>query len=76
MRGRRLGKQLLEIGVRGREPGRLPRMTLFVGGRNSRARSLYEASRFRDDGQLYGGGNASAAPVDERGAGGVVMTRR
>jgi ribosomal protein S18 acetylase RimI-like enzyme len=46
MRGRHLGTQLLEIVCSAANQGGCTHMTLFVGGRNSAARSLYESSRF------------------------------
>jgi ribosomal protein S18 acetylase RimI-like enzyme len=48
MRGRHLGTQLLEIACSAANQAGCTKMTLFVGGKNSRARSLYESHRFEN----------------------------
>src|SRR5262245_1288667 len=68
MQGRHLGTQLLEIACSGANLAVCTRMTLFVGGRNSRARSLYESHRFENMASFIAAGSlqpqrsTSAAP--------------
>ena len=57
MRGRHLGTQLLEIACSAANQAGCTRMTLFVGGKNSRARSLYESHRFENMASFVAGGS-------------------
>src|SRR5262245_58406438 len=56
MSGRGVGRQLLEFICATASQAGYGRMTLFVGGRNSRARSLYDSSRFEMRGSFVSAG--------------------
>ncbi len=69
MRGRHLGKQLLEVVCAAANQAGCTRMTLFVGGTQQPRALALRVVAVREHGELSCGGNASAAAVDERGAG-------
>ena len=76
MRGRHLGTQLLEIACSAANQGGCTRMTLFVGGRNSRARSLYESHRFENMASFVAGGSLQPRRSTSVAPGSAVITRR
>jgi len=76
MRGRHLGKQLLEVACAAANQGGCGRMTLFVGGRNSRARSLYESSRFESMASFLAAGSLQPRRSTSVAPGSAVITRR
>jgi ribosomal protein S18 acetylase RimI-like enzyme len=76
MRGRHLGKQLLEIVCSAANQAGCTRMTLFVGGRNSRARSLYESSRFENMASFIAAGSLQPRRSTSVAPGSAVITRR
>lgn len=76
MRGKHLGKQLLEIVCAAANQAGCQRMTLFVGGRNSRARSLYESSRFEIMASFLAAGTLQPRRSTSVAPGNVVITRR
>jgi ribosomal protein S18 acetylase RimI-like enzyme len=76
LRGRRLGKQLLEVACAAANQAGCGRMTLFVGGRNSRARSLYESSRFESMASFLAAGSLQPRRSTSVAPGSAVMTRR
>jgi ribosomal protein S18 acetylase RimI-like enzyme len=76
MRGRHLGKQLLEIVCSATNQAGCTRMTLFVGGKNSRARSLYESSRFENMASFIAAGTLQPRRSTSVAPGSAVITRR
>ena len=76
MRGRQLGKQLLEMVCAAANQAGCGRMTLFVGGRNSRARSLYESSRFEMMANFLAAGTLQPRRSTSVAPGSIVITRR
>jgi ribosomal protein S18 acetylase RimI-like enzyme len=76
MRGRRLGQQLLEMVCAAANQAGCERMTLFVGGRNSRARSLYESSRFEVMANFLAAGTLQPRRSTSVAPGRLVITRR
>ncbi len=74
--GRRLGAELLDVAFSAAAAAGCRRVTLFVSGRNSRARRLYESARFEPmasflaAGTLHPRRSTSVAPC------GVIITRR
>jgi ribosomal protein S18 acetylase RimI-like enzyme len=76
MQGRHLGRQLLEIVCAGANQMGCGRMTLFVGGRNSIARSLYEASQFSIMGSFLAAGTLQPRRSTSVAPGKAVITRR
>lgn len=76
MQGRRLGSQMLKLACAAAAQAGCRRMTLLVGGRNSRARSLYEGSRFEVMGTFLAAGTFQPCRSTRVAPGGVVMTRR
>src|SRR5262245_51589864 len=76
MRGRHLGTQLLEIACSSAHQAGCTRMTLFVGGKNSRARSLYESHRFENMASFIAAGSLQPSRSTSPAPGTVVGTRR
>jgi ribosomal protein S18 acetylase RimI-like enzyme len=76
MRGRHLGTQLLETVCSSAEQAGCTRMTLFVGGKNSRARSLYESSRFENMASFIAAGSLQPSRSTSVAPGSVVSSRR
>ncbi len=76
MRGRHLGTQLLEIACSAANQAGCTRMTLFVGGKNSRARSLYESHRFENMASFVAGGSLQPRRSTSVAPGSAVITRR
>jgi ribosomal protein S18 acetylase RimI-like enzyme len=76
MRGRHLGTHLLEIACSSaNQAGRL-RMTLFVGGKNSRARSLYESHRFENMASFLAAGSLQPQRSTSAASGSAAFGRR
>jgi ribosomal protein S18 acetylase RimI-like enzyme len=76
MRGRHLGSQLLENVCSSANLAGCTRMTLFVGGRNSRARSLYESHRFENMASFLAAGSLQPRRSTSVAPGSAVITRR
>jgi ribosomal protein S18 acetylase RimI-like enzyme len=76
MRGRHLGTQLLEIVCSSANQAGCTHMTLFVGGRNSAARSLYESSRFESRASFVAAGSLQPRRSTSVAPGSAVITRR
>lgn len=76
MQGRRIGIQLLEFACAAATQAGCRRLTLLVGGRNSRARSLYEGSRFEVMGSFLAAGTFQPRRSTSVAPGGAAMTRR
>jgi ribosomal protein S18 acetylase RimI-like enzyme len=76
MRGRHLGTQLLETVCSAANQAGCTRMTLFVGGKNSRARSLYESSRFENMSSFIAAGTLQPRRSTSVAPGSAVITRR
>jgi ribosomal protein S18 acetylase RimI-like enzyme len=76
MRGRRLGSQLLESLCSSANLAGCTRMTLFVGGRNSRARSLYESHKFESMASFIAAGSLQPQRTTSVAPGSVVNIRR
>jgi ribosomal protein S18 acetylase RimI-like enzyme len=76
MRGRHLGSQLLENLCSAANLAGCTRMTLFVGGRNSRARSLYESHRFENMASFIAAGSLQPQRSTNTAPGSVAGTRR
>src|SRR5215475_12874212 len=76
MRGRHLGSQLLENVCAAANLAGCTRMTLFVGGRNSRARSLYESHRFENMASFIAAGSLQPQRSTSAPHGSVAGTRR
>ena len=76
MRGRHLGTQLLEIVCSAANLAGCTKMTLFVGGRNSRARSLYESHRFETMASFVAAGSLQPTRSTSVAPGGAAVGRR
>jgi ribosomal protein S18 acetylase RimI-like enzyme len=76
MRGRHLGAQILENLCSAANLAGCTRMTLFVGGRNSRARSLYESHRFENMASFIAAGSLQPQRSTSVAPGNAVGTRR
>lgn len=76
MRGRHLGSQLLENVCSAANQAGCARMTLFVGGRNSRARSLYESHRFENMASFIAAGSLQPKRLTSAAPGSAFSTRR
>lgn len=76
MRGRRLGSQLLENVCSAANLAGCARMTLFVGGRNSRARSLYESHRFENMASFIAAGSLQPQRSANSSSRGAISARR
>jgi ribosomal protein S18 acetylase RimI-like enzyme len=76
MQGRQLGTQLVETVCSSADQAGCVRMTLLVGGRNSRARSLYESLRFSNLGSFVSAGTFQPRRSTSVAPGSVVITRR
>jgi ribosomal protein S18 acetylase RimI-like enzyme len=76
MRGRHLGTQLLEVACSAANQAGCTRMTLFVGGKNSRARSLYESHRFENMASFLAAGSLQPQRSTSAAPGGAVGIRR
>src|SRR5262245_50559619 len=76
MRGRHLGTQLLEIVCSAANQAGCTRMTLFVGGKNSRARSLYESHRFENMASFIAAGSLQPSRSTSPAAGTAAGSRR
>jgi len=76
MQGRHLGTQLLEIACSGANLAGCTRMTLFVGGKNSRARSLYESHRFENMASFIAAGSLQPQRSTNAATGSAAGIRR
>jgi ribosomal protein S18 acetylase RimI-like enzyme len=76
MRGRHLGTQLLDVVCSAANQAGCTRMTLFVGGKNSRARSLYESHRFENMASFIAAGSLQPSRSTNAAPGGAVTSRR
>ena len=76
MRGRHLGTQLLEIACSAANQAGCTRMTLFVGGKNSRARSIYESHRFENMASFLAAGSLQPQRSTNAAPGSAVIGRR
>src|SRR5439155_26530630 len=74
--GRHLGAQLLDLACAGAEVAGCSRVTLFVGGRNSRARRMYETARFEPMASFLAGGTFQPRRSTRVAPSGAIMTRR
>lgn len=75
-RGRHIGRYMLDLVCASANQAGLSRMTLFVGGRNSVARSLYESSRFEAITSFVSAGTLQPRRSTSVAPGTAVMTRR
>jgi len=76
MRGRHLGTQLLETVCSAANQAGCTRMTLFVGGKNSRARSLYESHRFENMASFIAAGSLQPSRSTSAASATATTTRR
>jgi ribosomal protein S18 acetylase RimI-like enzyme len=76
MQRRRLGLQLMECVSASAARAGCRLLTVHVGGSNRRARSLFEASRFRTMGNFLAAGTLQPRRSTSVAPGGAVMTRR
>lgn len=76
VQGRRLGGQLLEAARAAAGAAGCRRVTLFVGGRNSPARRLYESARFEAMASFLAAGTFQPRRFTSVAPGGIIMTRR
>lgn len=76
VQGQHLGTRLLEWACTAVAQAGCTRMTLFVGGRNSRARRLYEQARFEPAASFLAAGSLHPRRSTSVAPGGMVMTRR
>jgi ribosomal protein S18 acetylase RimI-like enzyme len=74
--GGRVGARLLELACEAANEARCRDITLFVGARNRRARSLYELSRFEMVNSFVAAGSLQPRRLTSVAPGAVVMTRR
>lgn len=75
-RGQGVGRQLLATVCAAASLAACRRITLFVGGRNSRARSLYESSRFEIMASFLSAGTLQPRRSTSVAPGGAAITRR
>ena len=76
VQGRHLGAQLLDLACASAEVAGCRRVTLFVGGRNSRARRMYETARFEPMASFLAGGTFQPRRSTRVAPSGAIMTRR
>lgn len=76
LQGKRVGLQLLEAACAAAGQTGAERMTLLVGGRNARARRLYEAARFESMGTFVSAGTLQPRRSTSVAPGMVAMARR
>lgn len=76
LQGRRVGVQLLDAACAAAGQAGAERITLLVGGRNARARRLYEAARFESMGTFVSAGTLQPRRLTRVAPGSAVMARR
>jgi ribosomal protein S18 acetylase RimI-like enzyme len=76
MQGRHVGSQLLEAACALAGHSGADRLTLLVGGRNTRARTLYESARFEAAASFVAAGSLQPRRLTRVAPGAAVMARR
>jgi ribosomal protein S18 acetylase RimI-like enzyme len=76
LQGRRVGVQLLEAACAAAGQTGAERITLLVGGKNARARRLYEAARFESMGTFVSAGTLQPRRSTSVAPGSAAMARR